>query len=157
MAELAGDATNHTSSDQSRSHWIFDNALIGCLGLPTHICSSWTLKSAHFYLEEMSKLESKHPDVFKQIFEGFHVVRRSNQFWAGLSADLLIEQTLLKSLKSTGGLTHGRGMTKTQCSLLPMSIPVTSEYNNAMQEFNNLSYTTRQHKESTEARIKRFI
>ena len=103
----------------------------------------------------MSKLESKHPDVFKQFFDGFHVVRRSNQFWAGLSADLLIEQTLLMSLKSTGDLTRGRGMTKEQHSLWPMSIPVTSEYNNAMQEFNNFTYTTRQHKESTEARIKR--
>ena len=37
-----------------------------------------------------------------------------------------------------------------------MSIPITSEYNVAMQEFTNLSYTTtEQHKESSEARKKR--
>jgi hypothetical protein len=37
-----------------------------------------------------------------------------------------------------------------------MSKPITSEYNNAIQEFNNLAYTTReQHKESTDARVKR--
>ena len=46
-------------------------------------------------------------------------------------------------------------MTEEQRSLWPMSISVTSEYNNAMPEFNNLSYTTKQHKESTEVRIKR--
>ncbi|KAJ8396734.1 hypothetical protein AAFF_G00015720 [Aldrovandia affinis] len=37
-----------------------------------------------------------------------------------------------------------------------MSTPITSEYNNAMQEFNDLTYTTsEQHRESTEARMKR--
>ena len=37
-----------------------------------------------------------------------------------------------------------------------MSRPITSEYNVAMQEFTNLSYTTtEQHKDSTEARTKR--
>ena len=37
-----------------------------------------------------------------------------------------------------------------------MSTPITSEYNVAMQELTNLSYTTtEQHKESTEARKKR--
>ena len=87
--------------------------------------------------------------------EGFHVVRRSNQFWAGLSANLLIEQILMRSLKSTGGFTRGSWMTEEQ-RLLSESIPVISEYNNAMQEFNNLSYiTSEQHKVSTEAMIKR--
>ncbi|KAG7163747.1 hypothetical protein Hamer_G002985 [Homarus americanus] len=38
---------------------------------------------------------------------GFHVIRRSNQCWAGLSSDLVSEQTLMRSLKSSGGLTHG--------------------------------------------------
>ena len=37
-----------------------------------------------------------------------------------------------------------------------MSVPITATYNNAMQEFNHLSYTTsEQHKEFTEARINR--
>jgi 5'-3' exonuclease len=114
------------------------------------------LKSAYFYVQEMSKLEVTHPAVFRKFVLGCHVVRRSNQFWAGLSSDLVIEQTLMRSLKSTGGLTRGSGMTEDQRSLWTLSTPITSEYNNAMQEFSNLSYTTsEQHKESTEARIKR--
>ncbi|KAG7174772.1 hypothetical protein Hamer_G018089 [Homarus americanus] len=60
------------------------------------------------------------------------------------------------SLKSSGGLTHGSGMTEEMRALWTMSIPITSEYTNAMQEFNDLTYTTsEQHRESTEARMKR--
>jgi hypothetical protein len=62
----------------------------------------------------------------------------------------------MRSLKSTGGLTRGSGMNEDQRSLWTMYTPIIFEYNNAMQEFNNLAYTTReQHKESTNARIKR--
>ena len=59
------------------------------------------LRSAYFYVQEMSGLEIKHPDVFRKFTNGFHVIHRSNQFWAGLSSDLVIEQTLMRSLKST--------------------------------------------------------
>ena len=73
------------------------------------------LRSAHYYLQEMSNLEDKHPDVYRMFLDGFLVVRRSNQSCrAGLSSDLVIEQTLVRSLKSTGGLTRGSGMTEDQ-------------------------------------------
>ena len=44
------------------------------------------LKSAELYLQKMSQMKTEHPDV--------HVVRRSDQEWAGLSTDLIIEQVL---------------------------------------------------------------
>ena len=114
------------------------------------------LKSAYFYVQEMFQLETRHHDVYVKFSRGFHVIRRSNQFWAGLSSDLVIEQTLMRSLKNSGGLTHGSGMTEEMRALWTMSTPITSEYNNAMQEFNDLTYTTsEQHRESTEARMKR--
>ena len=65
--------------------------------------------------------------------KGYHVIRRSNNVWAGLGSDLVIEQTLMRSLKSTGGLTHGSGMTEEQRAIWTMSVPITTEYNNAMQ------------------------
>ena len=47
-------------------------------------------------------------------------------------------------------------MTEEQRSLWTMSTPITSQYNQAMQEFNELSYTTsEQHKEATQARVQR--
>ena len=104
----------------------------------------------------MSDLEETHPDVHQKFLDGFHVVRRSNQCWAGLSSDLVIEQTLTRSPKSTGGLTHGSGMTKDMKNLWTLSASVTSEYNSVMQDFTDLTYTTSpQHKDSAEALIKR--
>lgn len=104
----------------------------------------------------MSQLQTTHPDVYHKFSRGFHVIRRSNHFWAGLSSDLVIEQTLMRSLKSSGGLTHGSGISEEMRALWTMSTPITSEYNNALQAFNELTYTTsEQHKESSEARMKR--
>ena len=100
------------------------------------------LKSSYHYLQNMSQLESSHPDVHAKFTAGFHVIRRSNQFWAGLSSDLVIEQTLMRSLKSSGGLTHGSGMTEEMRALWTMSKPVTARFNNAMQEFTDLVFST---------------
>ena len=94
------------------------------------------LKSAYYYLQEMSELESRHPDVYMKFVNRRHVVRRTNKFWAGLSSDLVIEQTLMRSLKTSGGLTHGSGMNEEQRSLWTMSMPITAAYNMAMQDFN---------------------
>ena len=104
----------------------------------------------------MSQLQSSHPDVHAKFTPGFHVIRRSNQFWAGHSSDLVIEQTLMRSLKSSGGLTHGSGMTEEMRALWTMSKPVTARFNKAMQEFTDLVYSTsEQHKESTGSRMRR--
>lgn len=113
------------------------------------------LKSAHLYLQNMTQLHSKHPDISHKFHEGLHVIRRSQKFWSSLSSDLVIEQTLMRSLK-TSGLTRGSGLSEGQRALWTMSTPVTAEYNMAMQEFANLSYSTsEQHKELTDARMKR--
>jgi hypothetical protein len=66
--------------------------------------------------------------------DGFHVVRRSNQWWTGLSSDLILEHTV--------GLTRGSGMTEDMRNLWTLSVPVTSEHNSAMKDFNDLTYTT---------------
>src|SRR6218665_3537371 len=60
------------------------------------------LTSSHFYVQQMGQLHINHPDVFRKFENGYHVIRSSNQFWAGLSSDLVIEQTLMRSLKTCG-------------------------------------------------------
>ena len=90
----------------------------------------------------MSKLENRHSDVYLKFVNGRHVVRRSKKFWAGLSSDLVIEQTLMRSLKTSGGLTNGSGINEEQCSLWTMSMPVTAMYNMTIQDFSNQIYTT---------------
>jgi len=87
------------------------------------------LKSTHFHVQEMCHLDIKHPDVFRKCEKGFYVIRRSSHTWTGLSSDLVMEQTLMKSLKGTGGLTHGGGMSEQQTAVWTMSSPISAEYN----------------------------
>ncbi|MCG8032822.1 MAG: hypothetical protein JAZ03_11695, partial [Candidatus Thiodiazotropha taylori] len=70
-------------------------------------------KSAYLYLQMMQALPETHPELYDKFTQGFHVVRRSDRYWAGLSTDLIIEQVLMRSVKTSGGLTRGRGMTET--------------------------------------------
>ena len=63
------------------------------------------------HLQLMSSLRDSHPQVYEKLAQqGAHVIIRSERYWASLSSNLIIEQVLMKSLKSremgVGGLTH---------------------------------------------------
>ena len=112
------------------------------------------VKSVHVYLQKMSRLEEDLPDVHKYFMDGCHVVRRSDRLWAGISTDLAIEQCLMRSLKTSGGLTRGRGLTETQRLIWILSTPSCAEINSAMQNFTGVTFTTsEQHKETSHARM----
>ncbi|GBP62150.1 hypothetical protein EVAR_40600_1 [Eumeta japonica] len=67
-------------------------------------------KSAHLYLQDMRKLKDIINDdyEFTQFTEGFFTIRRTHKFWSGVWTDMTIEQVLMRSMKTQGGLTHGR-------------------------------------------------
>ena len=110
-------------------------------------------KSIYVYLQRLAQLSIQHPDVHHQFQNGYHVVRRSDQYWAGLSTDLLIEQVLMRSVKTTGGLTRGRGMSESQRSTWLLSTPICAEVNMALQDYTSVQYgTSDQHKEQRAAR-----
>ena len=67
-------------------------------------------KIARLYVQQRMSLSEKHPWLHEQFENGKHEVRRSQRYWAGLWSDLVIEQTLMRSVKSMGGLTRGRGL-----------------------------------------------
>ncbi len=114
------------------------------------------VKTLHIYLQRMQVLPDTHPEIHQFFMEGLHVVRRSDRFWAGLSTDLIIEQVLMRSMKSTSGLTRGRGMSELQRSTWLLSMPVCAEVNAAIQDLAGVSFvTSEQHKETTKARIDR--
>ena len=71
-------------------------------------------KCIHVYLQQMHKLHETHPEVSRHFDQGLHVVRRSDRFWAGLYPDRVIEQVLIRSMKTSEDLTRGRGMSETQ-------------------------------------------
>ena len=55
--------------------------------------------------------EKNYPWSYHQFNEkGFHCIRQKDKFRAGLWTDLVIEQTMMRSIKSLGGLTRGREM-----------------------------------------------
>ena len=112
-------------------------------------------KSLCLYLQYMHELEENNSDVFKAFKDGFHVIRQSNRFWAGISTDLAIEQVLMRSIKTTGGLTRGRGLTETHRIVRLLSMPYVADINNAMQTLTGVHYTSSEHKDITIARVHR--
>ena len=110
-------------------------------------------KSVRLYLQFMSSLETDHPGVYREFVAGFHVVRRTNRLWAGLSTDLVIEQVLMRSLKTSGGLTRGRGRTERQRVIWLLSLPASAEINRAVLELTGVHYSTsEQNKDMSKSR-----
>ena len=90
-------------------------------------------KSGRLYIQLMMDLPNKHPWLYhKPAVEGHHVVRRTVKFWVGLCPDFVIEQVLMCSLKSRGGLTRGRGMSPSVRVLWVHSMHSCGSIHNAM-------------------------
>ena len=68
-------------------------------------------KCGRMYLQQMFELPSNYPSIYNFFKEnGYHTIRRSNRYWPGFWSDLVIEQVMMKSIKSRAGRTRGRGM-----------------------------------------------
>ena len=91
-----------------------------------------------------------------QFSNGLFVVWRSDRFWAGIPSDQVIEQCLMRNLKTSGGLTHGSGMSEEQRNMWTLSMSLCASAHQAIQELTN---TTRksgeQHTEMGPSRISR--
>lgn len=62
----------------------------------------------------------------------------------------------MRSLKTSGGTTRGRGMDEAKLSLWLLSLPARAEINNAIQDLTNLkTETSEQHKECGKSRLVR--
>ena len=116
-------------------------------------------KSAWLYLQQMLDLMDTHPDVFDNFSTGRHAIRRTDRFFGGLSYDLIIEQVLMRSLKSNGGLTRGTGMGEHERLVWLLGLPACAEVNAAMQNTTDVSLATSeqhsQHKDVSKARQQR--
>ena len=106
----------------------------------------------------MSDLAAKNSKGFQNFKSGGFVVRRSERHWTGLTCDLTIEQVLMRSLKTTGGLTRGTGLSDVQRSIWLLSKPVCSNYSLQMEDnIGILHSTSEQHKSIGKTRLKRDI
>ena len=66
-------------------------------------------KWSRLYLQETLSLSDTNPWLNKQFECGYHAVPYSNRSWRGIWSNLIIEQTLMHSIKYTRGSTRGRG------------------------------------------------
>ena len=90
---------------------------------------NYYLKSARLYLQQMLELHLTHPDVYQRFMAGHHSIRRRDRYWAGLSTDLVIEQVLMRSIKTNGGLTRGTGMGENERLVWLLSMSACAEVN----------------------------
>ena len=114
-------------------------------------------KSARLYLQQMMTLHQSYPWLHQKFQQGFHAVRRSERYcWAGLWSDLIIEQTLMRSIKTRGGLTRGRGMNEDVRHLWVLSLSDSADIHQAMMDVSGLIVkSSEQHVEMGMARRSR--
>ena len=86
----------------------------------------------------------------------YHAPRGSDCFWVGLSPDVVIEQVLMRSIKTTGGLTRGHTMSESQQTQWLLARLACADINNTMQQFTDTKfYTSDQHEEDAQTRKSR--
>ena len=114
-------------------------------------------KSSQLYLQVMLELPTDHPWLYQCfINHGFHSVRISSRFWADLWTDLTIEQVMMRSIKSRGGLTKGRGVTEAVHLQWIYSMHKCAGIHDAMTTVTDLKHkTSEQHVELGISRSKR--
>ena len=92
-------------------------------------------KNARMYLQLMLELPAGHAWLYEQFTKhGYHTVRRSDRYWAGLWTDLTIKQLMMRSIKSRGGLSRERGITETVILLWVYSMHKCAEVHEAVTD-----------------------
>lgn len=138
------------------SNWLLHlDCLHRMLGLFAATGHNNCAKSVRVYLEFMNKLPESYPSVYNQFLNGMHTIRLSDRFWAGLSCDLVIEQTLMRSIKSRGGLTHGRGVQDTLRSVWLKTMAECAKIRMSMSHFLGFDRVNDEHKDVSKARTAR--
>ena len=116
-------------------------------------------KSAWLYLQHMITLEASNEKVYNELCSGHHVIRRSDRVWGGISPDMVIEQELMRSLKSVGGLTRGTGLKERERLEWLLSMPACAAMNATMQSLTGVAMSTREqhqkHRETGKRRQER--
>lgn len=115
-------------------------------------------KSCHLYLQNMLACRNtmNMEDYRKMTQKDCHVVRRNNKFWSGTPMDMIIEQELMRRMKTSGGLTHGRGITDSTLSRWITGMPQCLKVTEALESFSGvITVASEQHVELRSSRIDR--
>lgn len=111
-------------------------------------------KSSHLYVQEMIELKSRlTSEEYKKFPENYFTIRRKTSHWSGVWTDMCIEQTLMRSMKTVGGLSRGRGITDETILNWIISTPVCTFVTAAVETFTGQSSSTsEQHIELRDSR-----
>lgn len=114
-------------------------------------------KSTHLYLQDMAKLkETKDQQTFENFKNGLFTVKRIDKFNSGTWPDMIIEQTLMKSMKSGGGISRGRGTQESVFTKWVDGMHATNTICEETEKFCNVSLNSvEQHIDSRDSRVKR--
>ena len=115
-------------------------------------------KSLALFIPRMLNLECTHLEMYKAFRNGLFPVRRTDGCWSGIFTDLFIEQVLMAGIRSTGGLTHGRGFDEVTRLLFLLSRLRCAEVSQSILEIAGLcDLKSDGHRELTLSRIQRDI
>lgn len=114
-------------------------------------------KCAHIYVQDMIHLKESHPQAYKEFAEkGYFTINRTGKPWAGVWSDMVIEQTLMRSMKSSGGLTRGRGITDSVLTKWICGSPAGTAICTSLEEFAGSAFAgEEQHVDFRDSRQKR--
>jgi hypothetical protein len=115
-------------------------------------------KYSHLYLQDMMMLGNKMSEKEFKLFtnDGYFTIRRSDKFWSGLWSDMTIEQTLMRSMKTSGGFTRGRGITEGVLAKWIDGSTVAYEVCDCVEEFSGVNSTSsEQHIDLRDSKIER--
>ena len=85
-----------------------------------------------------------------------HSATRSDKYWCGIWTDMTIEQVLMRSLKTSGGLTCGRGISPSTIAKWVHSMHAASRVIDPMETFGGVAcVTSEQHVDLRESNQKR--
>lgn len=115
-------------------------------------------KSFHLYLQDTQELKSKlkNLDYERFVTKEYFTFRRYDKFWSGIWSDMTIEQTLMRSMKSSGGLTQGRGITECTMTKWIKSMTTMIDISQQIEQFCGVSFaSTEQHIDARTSLISR--
>ena len=115
-------------------------------------------KSLVLHLNKMESLQDTHPDLYSKFVDGLFVLRRSENYWAGVYTDLYIERVLMKNVKAVGGLA-GRGFEQSTNLTRFLFTSACGEVNRALRDMTGLQDITEAevHKDRSAARMIRDV
>ncbi|PZC75227.1 hypothetical protein B5X24_HaOG206534 [Helicoverpa armigera] len=114
-------------------------------------------KSAHLYLQDMLQLkEVMDPGVYQKFTEGYFTVRRSDKLYCGTPTDMVIEQSLMKSMKTDGGISRGRSTKESVISKWVYGMHAMNTVCEGLEVLANVHMdTTDQHVDASDSRRKK--